>query len=171
MTVPGSAADEASGGDPSDEGPDAGAVDPGPGGPWFWSGLAIGWAVMAYGVWGIFDQSDLTQPPALARWVLGSAIAHDALLAPPVAVVGVALAFVVPRWLRGPVRAALAVSGIVVLFSYPALRGFGRREGNPSILPLDYTRNVALVLAAIWVVALVTAVWRRAADRPGRPAP
>lgn len=154
--------DEPAGRDGS--GPPSGEVGPAPTyGASFWVGLAVGWAVMGYGVWGVLDESDLTRPPDLALWVVGAAIAHDALLAPVVAVVGVALAAVLPRWVRGPVRAALAVSGVVVLFAYPALRGFGRRQGNPSILPLDYQRNVLLVLAVVWVVAAVAAAVRRRA--------
>ena len=85
---------------------------------------------------------------------------HDALLAPLVTVVGLALAWLLPAWLRGPVAAALALSGLVLLFSYPLLRAFGRRPSNPTILPHDYTHNVLFVLAAIWSVALAVVLVR-----------
>ena len=48
-----------------------------------------------------------------------------------------------------PAATGVAASGIVVAFSYPLLRHFGRRADNPSILPLDYPRNVAVVPALI----------------------
>ena len=64
--------------------------------------------------------------------------------------IGLGLVAPLPRWARGPVTAAVAASGVVLVFSYPLLRHFGRRADNPSILPLDYPRNVAVVLAVIW---------------------
>ena len=79
-------------------------------------------------------------------WIVGTAVAHDAIVAPVVTLVGLALAALLPRWARGPVATAVAASGVVVVFSYPLLRHFGRRADNPSILPLDYPRNVAIVL-------------------------
>ncbi len=120
---------------------------------WFWLGLAAGWSVMAYGAWGFV--SHVSQPRRTAWWVVGTAFAHDALFAPAVALIGVALVAVLPRWARGPIGGGLAASAVVVAFSYPLLRHFGRRADNPSILPLDYPRNVAIVVGVIWVVALV----------------
>ena len=58
------------------------------GGRWFWLGLAVGWTVMAYALWGVFADHDATNPPGLARWVLGGALAHDVLIAPAVLLVG-----------------------------------------------------------------------------------
>ena len=112
----------------------------------------VGWAVIGYAVVGMLEQRLADGPPAkLATWVLGGLIVHDALLAPFVTVVGLVLAWLLPRWLRGPVAGAAALSGLVLLFSYPLLRAFGRRPSNTSILPLDYSRNVAFVLAFIWL--------------------
>lgn len=123
-------------------------------GPLFWTGLLVGWAVMGFGAVGISNSVWLKDRPAkLATWVLGGLVVHDALIASLVTGAGLFLAWVLPRWLRGPVAGAAALSGLVVLFSYPLLRGFGRRESNTSILPLDYGRNVAIVLALIWLTA------------------
>lgn len=131
----------------------------------FWIGLVIGWAIIGFGLRGVFGDPLGTVPPELARWTFGLAVAHDAILAPLVTIIGLALAWILPRRLRGPVLAALAASGIVMLFSWPLLRGYGKRDNNSSKLPHDYVVNVGIVLAVIWGVALVTILvrWRRAA--------
>ena len=138
-----------------------------PGGRWFWLGLVVGWAVMAYAVWGIFIDHDATNPTGLARWVLGGALAHDLLLAPAVLLLGAVLARWLPGSVRGPITGALALSGIVVLFAFPLVRGYGRHELNPSTLPLDYGTNVAVVVGLIWIAALAIIVVRSA--RRNRP--
>ncbi len=123
-------------------------------GPLFWVGLVIGWSVMGFAVVGVLNSVWLKDRPAkLATWVLGGLVVHDALIASLVTGAGLFLAWVLPRWLRGPVAGAAALSGIVLLFAYPLLRAFGRREANTTILPLDYGHNVAIVLALIWLTA------------------
>jgi len=126
----------------------------------FWIGLVVGWGVMAYGIWGFLDAHRSTVPARTVWWIGGTAVAHDAIVAPVVTIVGLGLAALLPRWARGPVATAVAASGVVLLFSYPLLRHFGRRGDNSSILPLDYPRNVAVVLAVIWAAAAVGLVIR-----------
>lgn len=120
----------------------------------FWIGLVVGGGIMAYGVVGLFDASPATQPSNLAAFLFGAGIVHDAVLAPVVVLVGWAVARVVPAWARPPVWFALAASGLLTLFSWPLVRGWGRREANPSLLPLDYGRNLVVALLVVWVVAL-----------------
>ena len=55
----------------------------------------------------------------------------------------------------------------MLVFSYPLLRGYGRHPLNSSTLPLDYTTNVIIVIAAIWIIAIVVIVVRTL--RRGRP--
>ncbi|MGZ4784175.1 MAG: hypothetical protein ACXV5S_00760 [Acidimicrobiales bacterium] len=134
----------------------------------FWIGLVIGGAVMAYGVRGALEGLGAGNPTKLAFWVVGLDLAHDLVLAPLVVVVGLVLGRLVPTLLRGPVRIAAALSGLVVLFSWPLIRAFGRRPGNSSTLPLDYAHSVLVVLAGIWLVAaaVVAVRWRRGAAAP-----
>ena len=61
---------------------------------------------------------------------------------------------------------AAAFSAIVVLFSWPVLRGYGRHPGNSSTLPRNYTAGVAWVIGGVWVVTLVLIGFR--ALRRGR---
>ncbi len=127
--------------------------------------MVLGWSIMGFGIWGFLANAHATNPHRTVWWILGSAVAHDALVAPVATLVGLAIAACLPRWARGPVAAAVAASGIVLAFSYPLLRHFGRRADNPSILPLDYPRNVAVVLAGIWLVAAGVLVRRLSAGR------
>jgi hypothetical protein len=135
-------------------------------GPRFWVSAAVGWAVMlGVGLRGIFVHSVDTRPANLARFVVGGALLHDLAVAPVVIVLGVALARAVPGRARAPVQAALAVTAIVALFSYPLVRAYGLAAHNPTSLPHNYTRNLLVVLAVVWAVAAGLAVRRL---RPSR---
>ena len=127
---------------------------------WFFLGLVVGWAVMAFGVVGALANSADTQPAALARWVIGSALAHDALLAPVVLLAGAALARAVPARWRPPVQSGLIVSGVILLVTFPLVRRYGVRPDNPTVLYRDYGGPLIAVLAAVWGVSLVALVVR-----------
>lgn len=137
----------------------------------FWVGLILGWGVMAYGIWGFLSDHRATVPARTVWWIAGTAVAHDAIVAPVATLVGLGLAALLPRWARGPVAAAVAASGVVMVFSYPLLRHFGRRADNPSILPLDYPRNVAIVLSVIWAAAAIAVVIRFRQSHRRSPVP
>lgn len=131
--------------------------------PWvYWTATAAGWAVIGYGVWGLFADADATRPADWARWFVGSLVAHDAVLAPVVFAVGMVVARVVRGPLRRPVRAGLILSGLVGLVAFPLLRGYGVRADNPTLHPRDYGPGVVALLVAIWVVV---AVWALVARR------
>jgi len=131
----------------------------------FWSGLVVGAAVMTYGVVGLLGASAATQPDDLARFFIGAGVVHDAVLAPVVVVVGWLLARALPPWVRPPVWFALAATGVLVAFSWPLVRGWGRRDANPSLLPFDYGRNLVVAVAVIWGVALADVVRRTVQQR------
>lgn len=134
----------------------------------FWAGLVVGWAAMGFGLAGLLGEAADTRPGDLARWFLGGAVAHDALVAPVVCGTGWLLARTVPRAVRSPVAGGLVVTGAVVLFAWPFLRGYGLRPDNPSALPLDYAAGLVTVLAAVWMVcgALALRCWHRAHPSP-----
>jgi len=121
---------------------------------WFWPALITGWGLIAVGVVGMFSQRDRTQPFQLVRYVVGFLLVHDLVVAPVVIAAGWLVTRFVPAIARGPLRAALALSAIVVAFSWPLLRRYGEHATNDSALPLDYGRTVPVVLAVVWVVAL-----------------
>jgi Ca2+/Na+ antiporter len=136
----------------------------------FWVCLVAGWSIIittlvmqADNVWlrGNLDN--------LGIWVGGTLIVHDVLLAPLVITVGWGVGRVAPKMAVGPIRGALAISALVVLFAYPLLRGFGRRAANPTILPLDYRREVVIVLISVWLVATVIVILRMLRSRGNGP--
>lgn len=138
-------------------------------GPVFWIGLALGGAVMAYGLRGALTELGPGNPFRLAVWVVGLDLAHDLVVAPVVVVLGLLLAAVLPPVWRGPVRTAAALSGVIVLFSVPLLTGWGRRAGNSSTLPLDYSRNVVVIVGLVWLTAFAVVTVRSARARGTRP--
>jgi hypothetical protein len=134
----------------------------------FWIGLVLGVAIMAYGVKGLLGASDATQPPDLARFFIGAGIVHDAVFAPIVVLVGWLTLKVLPPVARNPVRIALALSVVLVVFTWPLVRRWGARDSNPSLLPLDYGRNVVVGLIVVWVVTGVAVVVRLVMARRAR---
>lgn len=126
----------------------------------FWIGLVIGVVVMAYGVKGLLGAADATQPSNLAAFFVGAGIVHDAVFAPIVVLVGWLTRRLVPPVARNPVRIALALSMLLVVFTWPLVRRWGARDSNPSLLPLDYGHNVVVGLTGIWAVTLTVVVAR-----------
>lgn len=122
---------------------------------WFWPALGAGWALIGVGIIGLFTQRERTTPFQLARYVIGFLLVHDLVVAPVVIGGGWLVSRAVPPVARGPLRAALALSALVVAFSWPLLRRYGEHATNDSALPIDYGRTVPVVLAVVWLVALV----------------
>jgi hypothetical protein len=122
-------------------------------GPAFWVSAAAGWIVIGVGLRGIFLHRLDTRPANLAKFVVGGALLHDLLIAPLVLLAAVAVARAVPGRARGIVQAALAVTGVVALFSYPMVRAYGLAAHNPTSLPHNYALNLIVVLGVVWAVA------------------
>lgn len=125
--------------------------DDAPGGAVFWTGMALGLAVLAFGVWGLLDHADQTVPGNWLTFVVGSLIVHDAIWAPLVGVGSLVLVRVVPRRVRPTLQGTLIVTVAVLLVAAPALTGRGRNPNNPSILPGDYGPDTLKVLAVVWL--------------------
>lgn len=134
----------------------------------FWLSAAAGWAVIGVGLRGIFMHRIDTRPGNLATFVVSGALLHDLLVAPLVLVVAVAVARAVPGRARVGVQAALAVSAIVALFSWPLVRAYGLATRNPTSLPHNYTLNLLIVLGVVWAVATAGVLLRL--RRPAGPA-
>ena len=148
-------------------------------GPLFWISAVAGWAVIGFGLRGVFQHSLDTRPANLAKFVVGGALLHDLVVAPLVILVGVVVARAVPRRTRAVVQGALVVTAVLALFSYPLVRAYGLAANNPTSLPHNYTANLLVVLGAVWAVAALLVLLRvrsrsdaaaRTASRPARPA-
>lgn len=72
---------------------------------------------------------------------------------------------------RPVIAATVYVSGMVGLVALPFVLGLGRRPDDPSALPLDYGRGLAVTLGAVWAGAALTLLYRWLRDRrpPGLP--
>jgi hypothetical protein len=133
-------------------------------GPVFWTSVVVGWVVMLAGLRGLLIDAALTQPADLARWFFGVAIVHDLFIAPVAYLCALLIRRVAPRAAVEPLQLGLAASALLVGFAWPLIGGYGRRPSNPTVLPLDYTRNVVVALVAIWAgatVAIVVSALRR----------
>lgn len=132
----------------------------------FWITAALGWALILVGLRGIFSHRIDTRPGQLARFVVAGALLHDLLVAPVVILLGVALARFVRGRARAVVQAALIVTAVLALFSYPLVRAYGKAAHNPTSLPHNYAANLAIALGVVWAVAGVATVIRlRKAER------
>ncbi|MFE0509101.1 hypothetical protein [Streptomyces sp. NPDC058964] len=119
--------------------------------PRFLAGVA-GVVLMGVGASLLIDVRD---PSDVLVWLGGAVVLHDALIAPLVLLVGLALT---RGGARGPMRGALLVAGALTVVALPVLLRPGPRA-NSSVLPLDYLRNWLIALVA---VAMVTALWAAA---------
>ncbi len=117
--------------------------------------LLIGSAIMAFGVRSALGDARDAHPFALAVHVAGFDLVHDAVFAPIILFVGWIVKRAVPLYARGPVRGAMAISLMFTVFSYPLIRRWGQRRGNPSTLPLSYGTNLAIILLVVWAIAAV----------------
>ncbi len=121
----------------------------------WWAGLAVGGAIGLFGLAGLLPDAAKTMPAIWIIWLVGLLLAHDLLLEPLVHLAG--------RWLRRApevwrwsLQVGLVVSVVLALASVPVLYGVGRatQPGNTSVLPGDYPRALAGVLALVWAGVL-----------------
>ncbi len=111
--------------------------------------LAYAVGVVLFGI----GLTGLTRDGIVIGWAVcfsGILLAHDALLMPTALLTGTVVGRWSPAW-----RAAVIVAATVTAATLPTILALGRRADNPSVLPLDYPLNLALVLAALALLASV----------------
>jgi hypothetical protein len=132
----------------------------------FWPAVAFGTGLAAVGAVVAFDAPpDDGRPLGILAVVAGAIVAHDFLIAPATYRVGAAVS---RRWragVAGPLRAALAISAVVVVFALPLVAGLGGRPTNDSALPLPYARSLIALLAVVWLSAAAVIAIRVARRR------
>lgn len=130
--------------------------------------LAVaGLALLGWGGYGWLT-ADGAEPVGQAFFLAAVLAAHDFVVVPVVLALGALSARLVPPVARRPVRAALVLSGAVSAVAFAFVVGAGRIADNPSAFPQHYGRNLALILALIWLAA---AVWAAVLARRGRRRP
>lgn len=130
------------------------------GGPPWRVGLIAGGAIFAFGLYGLLRNARATLPGDWLAWVAGAVLLHDLILAPLVLAAGFLLTRLVPAVARAGVQATLVVCGAVALMSVPVVMAAGRQADNPSLLPHDYGRNLAIVVALVFMAGMVMTLAR-----------
>jgi hypothetical protein len=125
---------------------------------------AIGVAMLVYGAWHLLNKNDVGPTESIGKWLLGGVIVHDGILA-PVVFAGCALAwrFTGVRFRRGLAVFALAGGSVAIVALPSALRSGD--NPNPTVTPLDYSRNLAVVLGGLAVCVALYVLGGRWRDR------
>ena len=117
----------------------------------------FGVVVMAYGAWGLFLSPHVPHHANLPVWLAASVLAHDIALAPVVFGLCWAGTRLLPARARPWAAGALLSGGAVLVVGLPAVVRRGR-DSNPTVLPLDYGRNILLVLLVVTTAAIAAPV-------------
>jgi hypothetical protein len=129
----------------------------------FWGSAAVGWAVVAFGLWTLFRRAGSTKPLNFAVLFIGLVVAHDFLFAPAVSLIGRIAGPRLSSAIRTIVFAAAVVSGSLALVAVPPL--LGDPGDNETLLPRNYAAGLLLSLAVVWATAGIVIGVRRFARR------
>lgn len=132
---------------------------------------AMGLAAVGYGIAGLLDEPAYVDRWAVLRWLVGGLLLHDLVFAVAVFGVGWLVMRVRPcagprPWVRRTVLGGLAAGVSATLIALPALLRPGT-PANPSVLPLDYGRNLAVVWGVVVAVTGVVIIVRKWQERGG----
>jgi hypothetical protein len=129
----------------------------------------LGLAAMTYAVVGAVSD-DGVNLAGVVTFLAVVLLANDMVLMPLAISVGFVVVRVAPSWARAWVQIGLYVSVVLVAISLPFVIGAGITSDNPSRLPLNYGRGLAIMLVVVWSTLLVLALlarWLHARrDRP-----
>ncbi|MBM0240432.1 hypothetical protein JNW88_31160 [Micromonospora sp. ATA32] len=134
--------------------------------------VVAGTAVIGYGGWLQLRQSGRTPQAllSLALWFGAGPVLHDLLVAPAVAVAGLAVARLLPAPWRTTVAAGAVTTAAVVLVAIPVLTRPAAAPPNPGLDDRAYLPGLLAFLAVFWVLILAATLRDVARDRRrGRP--
>lgn len=125
--------------------------------------LALGAAGLVLIVLGLVGVAGL-RPSTLVSFVVylgAGVIAHDALLAPAVVLLGVLVSKRLPRAWATPLVVATVVWGSLTLLAVPVLGRFGAKADNPTLLDRGYLTAWWVGTALVGVLVVVAGAVRR----------
>jgi hypothetical protein len=121
--------------------------------------VAVGMLGLAALVWGGVLAIELPEQVSVATWFVAGPLAHDLLIAPVVAALGVLVArTLTPAW-RAPVATGGTLTGVLIVLAIPLLWRSGGPV-NPGLHDRDYPVGLAAALALIWLAVLATGMVR-----------
>lgn len=124
----------------------------------------VGVAMLGFGAWHLLTDQDLGRKESIGKWLLGGVIVHDGILAPLVFLCcALAWRFSGVRLRRG-LALFLLVGGSLTVLAVPAILRSGDNP-NPTVTPLDYSRNLTFALAGLAVCVLLYALGGHLIDR------
>jgi hypothetical protein len=131
--------------------------------------VAIGLGFLGIGAYALLSQVALNTLPNLFLWLVGGLFLHDAILAPIVAIIGFFLSKSLAEGTRHIVEGGLIVAGVISLIALPVVISGGKTESNPSLLPLDYSRNLLVALVIIGALTGLLVVLQLLRHRASTP--
>ncbi|RSM42454.1 hypothetical protein DMA12_21280 [Amycolatopsis balhimycina DSM 5908] len=129
---------------------------------------ALAWGVVLFAEYALPLRPDVF---GAVGWIVGGPILNDAVVAPLTALLGVVLARVLPPPWKAPVVAATVITGVLAILAFPLL---WRPYGTPPMPGLHDTSpalGLALTVATVWLVAILTALAHRVVPPITRDAP
>ena len=130
---------------------------------------AVGVAMLGFGAWNLlWHQRSQVGPPAdVGKWLLGGVIVHDAILAPLVFLACAVAWRLTGVRLRRALALFLLAGGSLVIIALPDILRSGDNS-NPTVTPLDYPRNLTIILGLLAVVAALSVAPGAVRDRRRR---
>jgi hypothetical protein len=119
--------------------------------------LLLGVVGIAMAAWGAWLALGVPQLFEVGAWFVAGPILHDAVLAPVVGLLGFVF--------KGPAKAGAVISGVLVLISVPLLWQ-ENVPTNPGLHDADYLVRLAISIAVVWLLVLVTFLVRTKLSRP-----
>jgi hypothetical protein len=125
---------------------------------------AVGIVLVLVGVSFLFDEGfgDLL---GVMGWLVGGVLAHDAVIAPLVIVVGALGVARLPSASRAPAVVGLVVLTSMTLVAVPVLGRFGAKADDPGLLNRPYVALWVVFAVLVAVAVVVASLVRR---RPPR---
>ena len=136
--------------------------------------IVLGIGLLAVGGVLFLTDNDPATYPGIATWLAGAIILHDGVGAMAVFAVTVLTrrAEGIPFAVRAILQGAAAVGVLVAVLVAPEIVKQAIGTANPSVLPLDYVRNLLLfeagLVAATGVAIAVVVIRRRTRRSAGR---
>jgi len=116
--------------------------------------------------WGVVLAVDVPEHGSLLAWFVSGPLLHDIVIAPLVALLGLALARGAgPAW-RAPAAVGATLTGVLGVLAIPLL---WRPESpvNPGLHDRDHLAGLAVAVAVVWLLVGVCGLWRNRRGRAG----